>query len=146
MISTQTRKGPVMTFEREESREARIGADAIWSAWSDVSSWSEWNPDVERAEIDGEFAPGARIAMTLKDRTTVGLRVSEVVECECFVDEAEIEGTTVRTAHEIRQLAGGQLRVSYRLRADGPGAEQLGPAISADFGETIEGVLAHAAR
>jgi hypothetical protein len=135
-----------MTFEREESRDGRVGADAIWRAWTDVSSWSEWNPDIERAEIDGEFAPGATIAMTLKDQNTVRLRVSDVVERERFVDEAEIEGTTFRTMHEIRHLEDGALRVSYRLQASGPLAGQLGPVISADFGETIGGVLAHAAR
>jgi hypothetical protein len=50
------------------------------------------------------------------------------------------------TAHELRAAGTGRVRVSYRMRITGPEAEtvgpELGPAITADFPETIAALVA----
>jgi uncharacterized protein YndB with AHSA1/START domain len=145
MICVQT-KGDIVSYSIEHIAETELAPERIWRAWSDVDSWPLWNPDVERMHIDGEFAAGAELAMTLKDHSEVRLRIVDAAENERFVDEAEIDGTLFRTLHEIERLPGGRTRIGYRLQAIGPLAEQLGPAIGADFPETIAGLLAYAAR
>jgi hypothetical protein len=76
----------------------------------------------------------------------VELRIVEAAEGERFVDEAEVAGTVVRTTHRIDRLDGGRARVVYRLEASGPGAEQIGPAVSADFPEVLAALVEHAGR
>jgi hypothetical protein len=127
----------------EHSAEAVASPEAIWTAWTDVPGWSAWNPDVERASLVGAFAPGGRIEMTLADGTTVPLAIADARPGESFVDEANIAGTVIRTLHRIERLADGRVRVVYRLEAEGAEAGQLGPAISADFPQTIVALLDH---
>ena len=130
----------------EHSIETNAAADAIWRAWADVSRWPEWNADIERIELTGPFAAGSTIAMTPRDQDQVQLRLSDVVEGERFVDEAEVAGTVVRTTHSIEVLGEQRLRVVYRLEASGPAAEAIGPAISADFDDTLKALVEHAGR
>jgi hypothetical protein len=74
------------------------------------------------------------------------LRLSDVVDGERFVDEAEVAGTVVRTTHRIEALDEQRVRVVYRLEASGPAAEAIGPAISADFDDTLRALVEHAGR
>jgi hypothetical protein len=102
--------------------------------------------DIERIELAGPFAPGSTIAMTPAGQEAVELRIAEAVEGERFVDEAEVANTLVRTTHRIERLDDGRARVVYRLEASGPAAEQIGPAVSADFPEVLAALVEHAGR
>jgi hypothetical protein len=127
----------------EHSLEAAVSQESIWRAWANVGRWPEWNRDIERIELKGPFAAGSTIAMKPHGQDTVELRIAEAVAGELFVDQADIDGTVVRTTHRIDRLEGGRVRVVYRLEADGPVAEQIGPAISADFADTIAALVDH---
>ena len=128
----------------EHCIETNVGVDAIWRAWADVSRWPEWNADIERVELSGPFATGGNIAMTPRGQDPVHLRVTDVIEGEQFVDEAEVAGTIVRTTHRIEALDEHRVRVVYRLEASGPAAENVGAAVSADFDETLGALVKHA--
>ena len=133
-------------WKTEHSIETNVAVDEIWRAWADVARWPEWNGDIERIELTGPFAAGSMIAMTPRDQGPVQLRLSDVVEGERFVDEAEVAGTVVRTTHRIEALGEERVRVVYRLEASGPAAEAIGPAISADFDDTLKALVEHAGR
>ena len=130
----------------EHSLEASVEPGAIWRAWAAVERWPEWNADIESISVNGPFARGATIAMTPRGQERVRLTITEAVEGELFVDEADVGGTSVRTTHRIDGLDDGRVRIVYRLEADGPAAEQIGPAVSADFPETIQALAEHAAK
>lgn len=133
-------------WNTEHSIETTVTREAIWRRWQDVERWPEWNGDIERISLDGPFAPGATIRMKPRGQDTVELRIAEVVEDERFVDEAEVAGTVVRTTHRIDRVGEGRVRIVYRLEADGPAAAQIGPAVSADFPETLAALVEHATR
>jgi uncharacterized protein YndB with AHSA1/START domain len=126
--------------------ETTVAPDAIWRAWVDVQGWPQWNGDIERIELAGPFAQGSTIAMTPQDQEPVQLRLAEVVQGERFVDEADVAGTIVRTTHRIDRLGDGRARVVYRLQASGPAADAIGPAVSADFGDTLTALVEYAGR
>jgi polyketide cyclase/dehydrase/lipid transport protein len=130
----------------EHSLEMNVRADAIWRAWADVPRWAEWNGDIERVELTGPFASGSRIVMTPRGQDPVRLRIADVIEGEQFIDEAEVAGTVVRTMHRIEALDEHRVRVVYRLEASGPAAEELGPAITADFDDTLRALVEYAGR
>lgn len=130
----------------EHDLEATVAPEAIWRLWTDVERWAEWNADIERVELRGPFAIGSEIVMTPRGQEAVHLLIADVVQGEMFVDEAEVADTIVRTEHRIERLDGERVRVVYRLEASGPAAEQLGPAISADFDQTIAALVEHARR
>jgi len=135
-----------MVWTQEQTAETTLPAKLIWAAWADVERWPEWNGDIEQIKLNGPFAIGSTIAMTPKGQDTVTLRLAELTEGEEFTDEADLDGTVIRTLHRLEKLDGDRLRVVYRLQATGPAAEHAGPAISADFAETIAALLDYAGR
>lgn len=40
------------------SRQTRASAETIWRFWSDPQTWHEWNPNVQRMDMNGPFANG----------------------------------------------------------------------------------------
>jgi Polyketide cyclase / dehydrase and lipid transport len=133
-------------WTHEHSIETTATPEAIWRRWVDVDRWPAWNADIERIELRGPFATGSTITMTPRGQEAVELRIVEAVEGNRFVDEATLDGTVIRTLHRIDRLDGDRIRVVYRLEAAGPLAEQLGPAISSDFPETLQALVERAAR
>jgi len=60
-----------------------------------------------------------------------------------FIDEADVDGTVVRTTHRIEAPGDGGVRVVYRLEASGAEAELIGEAVSSDFGDTLTALVGH---
>jgi uncharacterized protein YndB with AHSA1/START domain len=120
----------------EHSVETGAAPEAIWRHWADVESWGRWNADIEKIEISGPFAAGARITMTPAGQDPVELSVAELTEGEAFVDEARFDDLVLRTTHRVDGT-----RVTYRMEITGPGADdvgpQIGPGITADWPETM---------
>jgi Polyketide cyclase / dehydrase and lipid transport len=132
----------------EHSIETSARPEQVWPLWADVPGWPEWNRDIERIELDGPFAAGSWIVMTPIGQEAIELRIAEVLEPALFVDEADLGDIIVRTTHRV-ELAGDQRSlVTYRMEISGPAADtlgpQLGPAISADFPETLAALVARA--
>jgi hypothetical protein len=130
----------------EHSAETTAAPQAIWQAWADVPHWPEWNADIESIELRGPFAAGTTIAMKPFGQDVVVLSIAELLPGEQFVDEADVDGTTVRTTHRIDRLDDRRSRIVYRLEATGPAADRIGPAVSADFDSTIAALDRYAAR
>jgi uncharacterized protein YndB with AHSA1/START domain len=132
----------------EQGIETPASPEAIWRLWSDVAGWPEWNADIEHIEISGPFAAGSTISMTPIGQDAVELRVTEAVEPDLFVDEANLGDVVVRTTHRVERLEGDRSRVTYRMEISGPAADsvgpEVGPQISADFPETLAALVQHA--
>ena len=134
----------------EHAIETTAAPEAIWRVWADVPRWGEWNPDIERIELDGPFAEGSTITMTPRGQEPIELRIAEAVEPERFVDEADLGDVVVRTLHRAERLEGDRVRVVYRMEISGPAADtmgpELGPAISADFPDVLAALVDYAQR
>ncbi len=135
-------------WRTEHSIETSAAPEEIWRRWADVAGWTEWNGDIERIELIGPFAAGSRIVMTPIGQEPIELRIAEAVEPERFVDEAELGEIVVRTIHRVELLERGRARVTYRMEITGPAADtlgpQVGPEISADFPQTLAGLVERA--
>jgi hypothetical protein len=134
----------------QHSVETTATPEAIWRLWAHVSTWGAWNPDIEKIEINGPFAVGAEIVMIPAGQDPVLLRIADLTEGELFVDEVKLGDVTLRTSHRLDRLDRERTRVLYRMEITGPNADQLGPqigpAITADFPETMAALVAHAQR
>lgn len=132
-------------WQYEHSIETGAAPEALWARWADVATWAEWNADVEKVELDGPFAAGSRITMTPRGDEPVVLRLAEVREQEAFVDVAEFGGVVIRTMHRLERLSADRTRITYRTEITGPAAgelgPQVGPAITADFPETMAALV-----
>jgi uncharacterized protein YndB with AHSA1/START domain len=146
MVSTYARLQEVTMWANEHSVETTAAPEQIWRLWADVAGWPEWNGDIERIELIGPFAAGSTILMTPVGEEPVELRIGEAVEPELFVDEANLGEIVVRTIHRVRRIDSDRARITYRMEITGPAADtlgpQVGPEISADFPQTLAGLVA----
>jgi hypothetical protein len=135
-------------WSTEHSVDTSAAPEEIWQLWADVGAWPEWNGDIERIELNGEFAAGSRILMTPIGEETVELLIADAVEPELFVDEAHLGEIVVRTTHRVERTDAEHSRVTYRMEITGADADslgpQIGPEISGDFPETPAALVARA--
>lgn len=135
-------------WSTEHSVDTSAAPEEIWQLWADVGGWPEWNGDIERIELNGEFAAGSRILMTPIGEETVELLIADAVEPELFVDEAHLGEIVVRTTHRVERTDAEHSRVTYRMEITGADADslgpQIGPEISGDFPETLAALVARA--
>ncbi|MGW1895676.1 polyketide cyclase [Streptomyces sp. NPDC002004] len=132
----------------EHSVETNATTEAIWNLWADVENWGTWNADIESIEISGPFATGTEIVMTPAGQDPVRLRIGRLTAGELFVDEAEFDGLLLRTIHRVEAGTSHRTRVVYRMEITGDAADELGPgigpAITADWPDTMEALVERA--
>ncbi|MHB8614123.1 MAG: SRPBCC family protein [Candidatus Dormibacteraceae bacterium] len=123
----------------QHSIETSAGAETIFQILRDVSRWSEWNPGVERIDLDGPFATGTSGVMVIPDQGSLSFRLTWVGDGQGFEDETEIPGAgvLVRVRHTLAPLKPGGTRITYRASVEGPAAgalgPEIGPAVTSDF-------------
>ena len=84
----------------------------------------------------------------MRDRCVRASRIAEAVEPGLFVDEAQLDGLTVRTIHRDERVGPERTAITYRMEIKGPAADtfgaQVGPEIGGDFPETLARLVARA--
>ncbi|WP_235826119.1 polyketide cyclase [Candidatus Frankia alpina] len=105
----------------------------------------EWNADLDGIEASGPFEVGSEFVLNPAGEHPVRLRLAEVDAPRLFVDEADLGDVLVRTTHRIDPVDAQRHRVTYRMEITGPAADevgpQVGPAITADFPDTIAALV-----
>ncbi len=133
-------------FNREFHATTTAPRSTVWAIWSDVNHWSTWNAGVEQAHIAGPFVSGAEFTMTPGGQQALRCRLSQVEPGVAFTDVTELGDICVTVEHRIESLDQGQLRVVYRAQVTGPGAEQVGAAITEDFDDVLAALVTLAER
>jgi polyketide cyclase/dehydrase/lipid transport protein len=134
----------------EHSLQTAAGPETIFEIFRDVSRWPEWNPGVERIDLDGPFATGTTGVMVIPDQGSLSFRLAWVGEGRGFEDETEIPGgeVVVRVRHSLEPLAASGTRITYRASVEGPSADalgpEIGPAVTADFPDVMAALAARA--
>jgi len=126
----------------EHSIEINVAPQAIWALFRDVAGWKQWNAGIEAIELEGPFADGTWFTMTPPGADALRSRLIDVRENECFIDETVVDDLRIRVAHRLVSLAPERTRVTYSAEAEGPGAAEVGPMISADFPDVLASLAA----
>jgi len=125
-------------FWRGEFRvETSAPANVIWNIFRDVEGWKSWNAGIEQIDIDGPFATGTWFTMKPPGQDALRVRLIDVRENECFVDETCVGPLAITVAHRIEPLGAGRTRIVYAVAANGPAAAEIGPAVASDFPEVL---------
>lgn len=133
------------TYRHEHHIETTAAPDAIWALFADVPGWQGWNAGIEHIELDGPFATGTWMTMKPPGQDAMRSRLIDVRVNEGFTDETAVGDLVVTVAHRIER-AGARIRVVYAVSAVGPGAAEIGPAVSSDFPEVLAALAARAER
>jgi hypothetical protein len=122
--------------------EIAATAESIWQVLRDVADWKAWNPGIEEIVIHGPFAVSTEFTMTPPGQDPFTSRLLEVRENECFVDETVVGDLRVLVSHRLERVAKNRTRVIYEATAIGADANDVGPAVTADFPDVLKGLAA----
>ena len=130
-----------MTFEHEGSIRTAASPEAVWRLWSDPGTWSEWDPPVERVVLDGPFRVGTTGTMRLAGGIDAPFELVEVRAEERYLDRLTLGELVIDIDHRLRPIEGGcEIVVSTRI--EGPGADDIGPLVTAEAPRALEALVA----
>jgi hypothetical protein len=133
-------------WEHEYAVETNLSPEAIWAVLRDLDQWPRWDASMERVELQGPFAVGSKVSMTPKGQDPIVSTIVGLTEPEYLADRTEFGPVVLDFRHTLTRLDSGGTRVTFRLEITGDGAAelgpQLGPEITADFPESVDGLLA----
>jgi uncharacterized protein YndB with AHSA1/START domain len=136
-------------WEHQHTVETAASPEAIWQVLSDLDQWATWDTSMEWVRLQGSFQVGSQVVMKPKGQDSITSVIVEASENRLYADQTDLGEVTLRFSHTLEPLAGGGTRVIHRLEITGPAADQvgpeLGPAITEDFPEAMDALLARAA-
>ena len=133
-------------WQREFSVLTSASAAAIWKLFRDVEGWTAWNAGIEDILIDGPFAVGTEFEMKPPDQPPLTSRLVKVQENVGFEDETVVGEVRVLVDHRIEQLDATQVRITYVATVTGPGAAEVGAAVTEDFPAVLQALASLAER
>lgn len=132
------------SWQGEHAVEIEVAPEVVWSVLRDVETWKQWNAGIERLELEGPFATGTWFTMQPPGQDPLRSCLVDVEENRGFADETRLGDLVVRVDHRLDALAGGGTRIVYAVEARGPGAAEVGPAVSLDFPQVLAALAAFA--
>ncbi len=130
----------------ERSVETSASPQATWKIWSDVTTWPQWNPDVQSMILNGPFAAGTTGTMKTKQGTRA-IQLTEVVPGQSFRLETTVIPLT-RFAFECKVSAGpgGKTTISQGIVVGGPLGGLVGGMMGRQIADTFPALLQGLAR
>jgi uncharacterized protein YndB with AHSA1/START domain len=131
---------PGMRFEEEIGIAAP--PEVVFAVYADVERWGDWDPEVNSASIDGDFASGA--AGTLEPSSArpkqATFTITEVVPNESFVVESRLPLCALRFDHDLTPVPEGS-RAVHRITISGPLAPLLGRLVGNPIRKGLPGTM-----
>ena len=118
---------------------------AVWRRFEDVEGWTTWNAGIESISMQGPFADGTEFVMKTPGQEAFTSRLLNVEPGVRFEDETVVGDVCVRVDHRVERAGGLQTRITYTATVTGPGAEEIGLAVTDDFPAVLQ-ALAEVAR
>jgi uncharacterized protein YndB with AHSA1/START domain len=136
-------------WAHEHTAATAASPEAVWQVLRDLDQWATWDTSMEWVQLQGPFQAGAQVTMKPKDQDPITSVIVEASENRVYADQTDLGDVTLRFSHTLQPLAGGGTKVTHRLEITGSAADQvgteLGPAITEDFPEAMDALLARAA-
>lgn len=132
-----------MDFEYSRTVATTASTDAVWALWSDPGSWHAWDPAVESVALEGHFAEGAAGTMVLTGGIEVPVTLEVVEPGSRYLDRLEMGELKIRIDHVVAATDEGS-EVTVSTVITGPGAEDIGPMVTADAPKAMAALVAMA--
>jgi len=136
-------------WTHEHIADTDLKPEAVWKVLRDIDNWARWDTSMETVTLHGPFAVGSRVTMKPTGQEPITSVITAITENELYADETDLGDVILRFSHTLTRRADGGTRITHRLEITGPKADELGPelgpAITADFPEAMQALLACAA-
>ena len=116
----------------------------LWALYSDVRKWPEWDVDIDRVTLEGDFATGGRGVMMMKNGQALPFVIESAEVEKGFVTSSQLGEIRVVFRHVMtdESICHG-VEISGGAEAS---MESLGRRISANLPEVLERLKAMVAQ
>lgn len=130
-----------MAREYGTSVETTASAEKVWSVWSNMSTWGQWNPNVTSMNWSGGFVSGTTGVMNTPSGQHHRMELVDVQPGRSFaLLTSVVPGTRFRFNCRI-EPSGAKTKVSQTVEVGGPLGPimggMLGPQVSKEFGTLL---------
>ena len=131
-----------MAREYGTSVETTASSEKVWSIWSDMSTWGQWNPNVTTMDWSGGFNSGTTGVMNTPSGQHHKMQLVDVQPGRGFALLTKVvPGTQFRFNCRIEPSA-GKTKISQTVEVGGPLGPvmggMLGPQVSKEFGTLLQ--------
>jgi hypothetical protein len=126
-----------MRFEYSRTVTSSASPAAVWALWSHPASWHSWDPAVESVAFEGHFAEGAAGMMVLSGGIEVPVTLEIVEPGARYLDRLTMGDLVIEIDHVVRPHDKGT-EVTVSTVITGPGADDIGPMVTADTPKALE--------
>jgi hypothetical protein len=92
--------------------------ERVWTFWTDVGNWKEWDELVVTSALDGAFDEGARGTLQPKGGPKSGFVLTRVQPWLAFTTRSSLPLTRLEFIHEMR-VEGQQTIIEHRVEMSG---------------------------
>ncbi len=136
-------------FEHRGTITSHAPASAVWALWSDTTTWPDWDPSVVAVSLAGPFAAGATGTMTLAGPFDVPVSLEVVEPGTRYLDQLTMGELVIRIDHVVEDRADdaggvGGCEVTVSTTITGPGADAIGPMVTAEAPQALARLVARA--
>jgi hypothetical protein len=132
----------------EYTAETAASPKGVWQVLRNLDEWGSWDTSLEWVRLQGPFQVGSKVVMKPNGQDPITSVIVDVTENRVYADETNLGEITLRFSHTLEPLESGGTKVTHRLEITGPAADsvapELGPAITEDFPEAMDALLARA--
>lgn len=128
-------------MEFEEVIEINAPVEKVYSLYSDVESWSAWDPDVKRSSIEGAFVTGAKGTLTPTKGPKAKITFVQIVPNQSFTVESKLPLSTMCFEHEITASDLNIVSVVHRVKFTGFLAPVFGRLIGSQIKKGLPNTL-----
>lgn len=124
-------------WRTEHTHDSDAAPEAVFALWADVENWPAWDASLIAATLEGPFAAGTTGTLHPQGLPEpIAFALTAVEPGAGFADETRLGPIVLRFQHRVeRRRAGSRIVVS--VEAEGPDADQVGPAVAEDLPETV---------
>jgi uncharacterized protein YndB with AHSA1/START domain len=126
------------------SRQSGASPEVIWRVWSSPETWHEWNPNVQRMEMNGPFANGTTGIMHTPSGQHHRIELANIQSGRSFDLQTAVLPLTRFTFHCEVVPSGTGSTISQSIGMSGPLAVVFAPIagerIAASFEPLLKGL------
>ncbi len=131
-------------WHTEHTHDTPASPEAVFALWADVEGWPAWDASLVATTLAGSFTAGATGTLHPQGMPEpIAFTITAVEEGRGFADETRLGPLVLRFRHRVEPRGDGA-RIVVAIEAEGPDAEQIGPAVAADLPESVAALAAAA--
>ena len=131
-------------WHTEHTHDTPASPEAVFALWADVEGWPAWDASLVATTLAGPFTAGTTGTLHPQGMPEpIAFTITAVEEGRGFADETRLGPLVLRFRHRVEPRGDGA-RIVVAIEAEGPDAEQIGPAVAADLPESVAALAAAA--